>query len=346
MALIVGVATVAAGPVQAPSLKELRSSDTSAQPPSESPAGARTATVTRTDLVEQVEFDGRMGYGPARPVAAPSDGVLTWVPPVGSVVRAGEPLLGIDGLQRILLHGGTPAWRDLSRGVEGPDVVQLQENLVALVDAIDITVDGEFGASTARAVRMWQADRGVPQTGRIEREAIVFLPAPVRVTAHPLAPGAHVAAGTTALEVGSTERAVVFRLPTDQLGLVRVGDDVRVAIPAVGTRRGEVVAIGDEASVNGSEGRAAVDVTVRLADAVDGPLSSAPVRVSIEEVVAADVLVVPVTALLALAEGGYGIEVLRAGIPQLVQVEVGALAQGLVQIRGAVSEGDEVVDAR
>jgi hypothetical protein len=57
-------------------------------------------------------------------------------------------------------------------------------------------------------------------------------------------------------------------------------------------------------------------------------------------------LVVPVTALLALAEGGYAVEVAEGHVHRLVAVTLGLFdnADGLVQVSGAgLSAGERVV---
>ena len=65
----------------------------------------------------------------------------------------------------------------------------------------------------------------------------------------------------------------------------------------------------------------------------------------LDQVVATDVLVVPVTALVALSGGGYGLEkVLADGSTQYVPVTAGAFAGTSVEVSGDdVAEGDEVV---
>ena len=63
---------------------------------------------------------------------------------------------------------------------------------------------------------------------------------------------------------------------------------------------------------------------------------------------ARDVLAVPVTALLALAGGGYGVEVvLPSGAHHLVGVTTGIFAGGLVQVSGpGITAGTKVVVAQ
>jgi hypothetical protein len=49
----------------------------------------------------------------------------------------------------------------------------------------------------------------------------------------------------------------------------------------------------------------------------------------------ADVLTVPVNALLALAEGGYGLELVNPdGTTEIVAVETGLFADGRVEVEG------------
>ena len=56
------------------------------------------------------------------------------------------------------------------------------------------------------------------------------------------------------------------------------------------------------------------------------------------------VLAVPVGALLALAEGGYAVEVDRDGRRELVGVDTGLFADGQVEVAGqGLKAGDRVV---
>ena len=72
----------------------------------------------------------------------------------------------------------------------------------------------------------------------------------------------------------------------------------------------------------------------------------APVKVLVEKDAARDVLAVPVAALVALAEGGYALERVGDGnTTALVGVELGAMVDGIVEVRGDIAEGDIVVTA-
>ena len=77
-----------------------------------------------------------------------------------------------------------------------------------------------------------------------------------------------------------------------------------------------------------------------------GSLDQAPVTVNITTATARDVLVVPVTALLAQASGGYDVEVAGPGnTRRWVPVTPGIFddADGLVQVTGALTPGQRVV---
>jgi hypothetical protein len=96
-------------------------------------------------------------------------------------------------------------------------------------------------------------------------------------------------------------------------------------------------ATGDGASGDGGngDGGSAVVITIGFADqAALGTTAGAPVSVRYIEQERKDVLTVPVDALLALAEGGYGVEVVTDGRSRIVAVDVGLFADGRVEVSG------------
>jgi len=100
-------------------------------------------------------------------VRAPADGepVVTRLPlRPGDQLAEGDVVLEVSGRPVFVLSGSVPSYRDLTAGVEGRDVVQLQEALVRLgYDPGD--VDGVYGASTQEAVGALYRDAGYdPQT--------------------------------------------------------------------------------------------------------------------------------------------------------------------------------------
>ena len=100
---------------------------------------------------------------------------------------------------------------------------------------------------------------------------------------------------------------------------------------------------GDSADGGGVAAGAKPALRVDVADqeAVAGSIGAA-VSVVVSTDVAEEALIVPVTALLALAEGGYAVErVTRGDEVELVGVEIGLIAEARVQV---VSEGLEAGD--
>ena len=88
-----------------------------------------------------------------------------------------------------------------------------------------------------------------------------------------------------------------------------------------------------------------MDVALRDPSA-SGHLDEAPVSVSIITASVSSALVVPVDALLALAGGGYALEVVEGRAHRLEAVTLGLFddAEGLVQVSGqGVLAGQRVV---
>jgi hypothetical protein len=85
-------------------------------------------------------------------------------------------------------------------------------------------------------------------------------------------------------------------------------------------------------------------VTVTIADQrALGALDAAPVDVDFISNKRADVLAVPVSALLALPKGGFGVQVVDAEGTRIVPVKTGMFAAGQVEISGqGVTEGAPV----
>lgn len=270
----------------------------------------------------------------------------TTLPSAGTVVRRGHALYAVDGRAVLLLYGRVPAWRAFRPGMSpGRDVAELNENLEALGYGERLGGD-RFTAGTRQAILALQAAHSLPRTGVLTLGSVVFKPGAVRVTSVTATLGQAVQAGPV-LSVSSTRHEVAVKLDAAQQGQVKVGDLVTVTLPSGQPTPGRVSSVGAVASTD-SSGNKTIDVTVRLLhEAAAGQLDQAPVGVLITTASVKHALVVPVNALLALAGGGYGIEVVGAGgVHHLVPVTLGLFddAQGLVQVSGSgVRAGQRVV---
>ena len=298
-----------------------------------------TAPVTRQDLVAVTTVDGTLRYAGSSTVLSRRAGTLTSLAPLGSTVREGEVLFRVDGRPVLLMRGSVPAYRRLAVGTRGRDVRQLEQGLAAL--GFDgFTVDDEFTTATRRAVLAWQEKVGLAETGVVELGDVVFAAGALRVRGHAADLGAVVAPGSPVLETTGTRRVVDVDLDVDQQASVRVGAAVKVRIPGGGTTPGRITTVGTVASApaEGSQGASnpTIDVQVELdRPRAAGTLDEAPVEVELVSERREDVLTVPVVALLALAEGGYGVEVVEGRSHRVVAVEVGMFADGRVEVSGA-----------
>ena len=315
-------------------------------------AAVSTSTVTQQDLTAQTAVNGTLGFEGSFTVTANSPGIVTALPGVGQVISQGKPLYKVDSADIDLLYGNVPAYRDLSEDDTGSDVKELNTDLVALGYATSSQISAGsdyFSWETEAAVEKLQRAMGVKQDGTLHLGQVVFLPGALRVTTVPAVLGA-TAAGPV-LTGTSTTRQVTVQLDATEQAQVKAGDQVVITMPDNSTTPGTVSSIGTVATAgSGSDSSPTVEITITPDDpAATGSLDQAPVQVSITTGSAASALVVPVTALLALAGGGYAVEVVgTGGVHALVPVGLGLFddADGLVQVTDTrLRPGDVVVVA-
>ncbi|MFD0662009.1 peptidoglycan-binding protein [Thermocatellispora tengchongensis] len=213
--------------------------------PRPAPPGPARATVERTTLTERKTVRGTLGYAGRAEVTAAAPGRLTWRPRAGRVVRQGQRLYQVDGRDVLLLYGEQPAYRRLKAGDEGRDVRQFEKALAAL-GYTGFTVDDDYTAATAAAVRRWQEDRGLKETGEVDPATVWYAPGPVRVDARKAALGQTLAPGAPVLTLTSPRRVVTVPISIGDHRLVRVGGAVTVTLPGGKTVRGTVASIGSE----------------------------------------------------------------------------------------------------
>jgi hypothetical protein len=317
------------------------------------------ATVERRSLSKQTQVNGTLGYAGSYTVLGQAHGTVTWLPELGQVIGDGQVLYRVDGAPVVLLYGSTPAYRALAEGptaadVTGADVAQLNHDLVALgyVDKADVdSAWDEFSWATKAGVEKLQKHLGVDQTGELSLGDVVFLPTAARVTTVSANLGGQ--ATGPVMTASSTARTVSVALDADLQSEVKAGDRVTITLPDGSTTPGRVTSVGKVATApsnnsGGSDSSPTVPVTIRPTDpAATGSLDQAPVLVAITERTVHNVLAVPVNALLALAGGGYAVEVANAdGARHLVPVSPGLFddAAGLVQVTGSgLAAGRHVV---
>jgi hypothetical protein len=292
-------------------------------------------------------------------------------------------LYRVVGSPVVLLYGKVPAYRDLSEGLTGADVAELNAALVKLGYATRAALGprsdwGYFSAETAYALERLQARLGVTQTGTLALGQAVFLPGAIQVTglSQGIVPGVTAQPGAPLLTASSTKPVVTINLDAAQQGEVRKGEKVSITLPSGAATPGVISSVGTVATSSssssgssssgssgsssggssdsgsgassGDSGSATITVQVALSDPkAAGKLSQAPVTVAITTGSVKNALVVPVGALLAQPSGGYAVEVAGPGSRHhLVPATVGLFddASGLVQVSGqGLAAGQRVV---
>ncbi|WP_405530720.1 peptidoglycan-binding protein [Streptomyces avidinii] len=323
-----------------------------------------TAPVKRGDLGSGLQVEGTLGYAQERKLNAGGPGVLTWIAGEGSAVERDGRLYEVNGRTVRLMYGSTPMYRPLKTGDKGEDVKQLKRNLQALGHGTGLDPeDGVFTAGTATAVKRWQKAHRAAETGEVGKEDIAFASGPQRVRGNDAAIGDETGPGKPVLTVTGTERIVRFQLEAAKAGAVKSGDPVTVRLPGGGSATGKIDSVGGSAQPDdkngggaggpgggggggggGGDKKAKVEVAVtfdRPAE-VNAPDQS-PVTVGLTGETRKGVLSVPVNALLALAGGGFGVQVVEDGRAREVPVELGMFGNGRVEVTGdALKEGMQV----
>jgi hypothetical protein len=239
-----------------------------------------------------------------------------------------------------LLYGKLAFWREVyDRVADGAVVRMLEENLQKLGLGGGLTVDNKFTEATAAAVRKWQKARGAERTGRVKVGNVVVLPGAVRVAEVKAKLGTH-AVGEVLTATG-IRKQVTVALPATKSAVAVKGSRVTVGLPDGKKAGGKIVTVGTTAKAppgkdDGGDKTPTLPVVIALDDpAVTGALDGAPVTVDFRGTVHKGVLAVPVNALLALAEGGFGVQAVATdGQKRIVVVKLGAFAAGRVEITG------------
>jgi hypothetical protein len=310
-------------------------------------------TVTQGSLSSRLSASGTLEYatqanGSAYSVVNQASGTFSELPAPGRVISRGQVLYRVSNDPVILLYGNTPVYRSLYEGDTGPDVRELNANLVALRDATRSQLGPSsdyFSVETADALERLQDKLGEAETGSLSEGQAVFLPGQIRIATVSATLGTTAAPGAPIALATSTARDVVVDLNTSEQTEVTVGDHAQITLPAGQTTPGIVSAIGTVASQGSSGPTLPVYIKLELPQAA-GTLDQAPVQIEITTATIKHALIVPIDTLLARSGGGYAVETVDAhGVHQLVAVTLGTFddAAGTVQVTGDLHAGEQIV---
>ncbi len=319
---------------------------------SESVAGIdplETVPVRRGDLSTEREFQADVSFGEQWALNTAAAGTITQQHPVGTTIEFGETLLRLDDKPLFLASGVMPMYRELLkvdtrardgngdrlRWLTGDDVGQLQTFLLEAGFDVDdhLEIDGQFGGYTEAAVKGWQLAAGLPVTGRVDNTQIVFAPDPVRIATE-----LRVGDPFAGLDVNNAEPAILVDTSNRDRGALEPNAVVDIELLDRTHLGGTVAGQEQVATADGSQ---VWQTTIAVDTELPGDASSATVTVT--EVLAKAVLLVPTGALLALAEGGFAVEVAFGQSTELVRVDVGEVLDGQAEVNGDLAVGDLIV---
>jgi hypothetical protein len=318
-----------------------------------------TATVERGKLSDTVSQYGTLTYrarsdGSPYPVINRAGGTYTELPDAGDRVECGKVLYRVNDHPVLLLCGSTPAYRSLSKGAIGPDVAELNANLVHLGYATREQLDpssDHFSSETASALEKLQSKLGDDRTGSLKLGQVVFLPESVRIATVTGDLGGTAQPGAEVAQATSDTLEVQVALDPSQQDEVKARDRVQITLPGNRLVTGKVDRLGRVAQVpdgqDNNAGAAFIPAYLSLDHPEEaGGLDWAPVQVNITTKGVENAMNVPVTAIVGKSGGGFAVEVVRAdGRRELVAVKLGLFdtAGGRVQVEGDLRQGNRVV---
>ncbi|GAB2900486.1 efflux RND transporter periplasmic adaptor subunit [Streptomyces mayteni] len=333
------------------------------------PPSLLTAEVELRVLSDSVVLRGAVTAGQTVDVApvVQGDGIRFQVvsrAPVdaGASLAPGQVIVEVSGRPVFVLPGELPAYRDLAPGARGDDVAQLQEALRSLGHDVGGDEPGAFATGTGRALTALYADIGYePPSATTEGAGPVvsdapLLPAgevvyladfPARVDRVSTPVGAEVTGPVMTISAGAL--LVRGALQPHQRDLVRTGQEVRLLSELTGeTVGGRVTTVSETMAADGAPGFALV---VTPEEPLVSGWAGQDVRLTVEAATTEDeVLVVPVSAISARANGEIFVQVLEPdGGRRDVRVTTGVTGDGSVEVtpvaggENGLRVGDEVV---
>lgn len=273
-----------------------------------------------------------LGYGDAVTVNGKLSGTVTGLPVKGSIVDQGKAVYHVDNSPVVLLYGTLPMYRTLATGVEGADVKQFEQNLAAL-GYKGFTVDDEYTSATAAAVKKWQGDLGLTKTGTVEPGRVVYAAGQIRIDSHKGAVGDE--ARGALLTYTAQARVAKIELDTTDQRLAVKDAPVKVKRPDGKTVDDRIADTATTVEEQENQSTTKIQVTVAADEKAFEGLDQAALDVIFTASKRENVPTVPVAALLAMPDGGYGVQLADGTV---VPVQTGLFAGGRVEVTG-VDEG-------
>ncbi|MEM9514272.1 MAG: peptidoglycan-binding protein [Actinomycetota bacterium] len=274
----------------------------------------------------------------------------------GQALVSGDVVYSIDGFPVTAIVTSVDFDRELDDGVDdGADVAELEAMLLALgYDAEGtLIVDEVFDDATESALSDWQADlentfEAVDVDGALDLDEIVIVEPGTTVGTVLLPEPSVVASGTElwTTTVDTTERVVDTAIGVAEQDLLAEGTAVDVEFPdgevVVGTVRSLATSSTTDPADPTADATLAVEIVVQSVPDSVAALNELDVVVKLVDDIAEGVTAVPVSALVAVGDGRYAVEVVTNAGTEFVAVTPGMFSNGLVEVDG-ISAGTQVV---
>lgn len=281
----------------------------------------------------------------------------------GQAVLTGTVLYRSDYLPVVAIEGDSSSIptlsRDLSVGVDdGRDVRLLEQMLSEGGFTADgtLVVDDEFDLATATATLAWwrSVDPAInvdPAELVVPAGSYVVVPSGLETAELLVGDRTTTAADTVVTQLTAPARQVTTTAPVGDETFA-LGAEIDVEFPDGTIATGVVDDVGTSATSSEVGATPTVSIGIRVDDipaSVD-EFVSIPVTLRVVDQEIPDAFLVPTSALLALAEGGYALEVVDGTTAQgtaathLVAVDTGIFTEGFVVVSGdELADGLEVV---
>jgi hypothetical protein len=275
--------------------------------------------------------------------AAPTSTITT---PTSTTTTPTTPTTATPTTTPATRHKTTTPARTRAGSNSGPTARQLLQQLVA-----ELKRSGTSAGSSSGGARSSGSGSGSSATGSSAASA----------SSGSSSSSGGGGAATQIMTTTSSDLVVTVNLDATKQSEAIVGAPVSVQMPDGTTTNGRITAVSSvaQSSSSGSSSggggggasgtpSATVPVTIALLGrhANEG-LDQAAVSVYFQQQIERNVLVVPVTALVATAGGGYAVETKQNGQTTLIPVTPGLFAGGYVQVSGSqLVEGMQVSDSQ
>ena len=269
---------------------------------------------------------------------------------------------GIDATEALAIETAQKAYDEelqvYNQGISATDALAIETAQKTYDDALD-----EYNNGVDQVSELAKAKEELEEL-RLSSRSETFSPTNAYASETSLIVGSYinevgsaVALNSPLYNISSIGIEVVFQVDATDQETVSLGDRVEIELPT-DERVPTVISFIDQVVTQTQAGEF-IEVTLEVLNPEEiETYDQAPVKVFVITEISAGVLYVPVNALLALAEGGYALEVYEGEVEtgtfngesgvdtNYIAVEIGVFTDGFVEVKGNISEGQVVVVPR